>query len=115
MTKYTDAYVDAVVVAMFNAATEFTGSPRVQQIEHVASIGNPTKWRAMARAALEAREALFDVVGDRLEVQDGEGFCYPHADRESAFCERNEMREGGLEHARVVRVTTKRRKARAGS
>ena len=110
MTTYTNAEVDAVALAIFNAATEFTSSSRVKQIEHIVAIGNPTKWRAMARAALAARDALFELVHEKWELRDKGGvYDREFGDSITALLFRDHHNRRGNECS-VVHVTTKRRK-----
>jgi hypothetical protein len=101
--RYTEAEVDAVALAIVNAASGLTYS----SIERSAS---PGYWRDAARAALAARDALFEPVGEQWEARGDSGFSRRCASRDAAHRERTQLALLGHESARVVRVTTKRRK-----
>lgn len=112
MTTYTDAEVDAVALAIRNSA--FMGP----SVTHIGQCGYCGLWRTAARAALAARDALFEVTGERWEVRWPVRLdepCGVHAvsrctTSENAHAEANEMRDGAYIGVRVVHVTTKRRK-----
>lgn len=112
MTKYTDEDVDAVALAIRNAA--FTGSA----VTHIGQCGNCGRWRDAARAALAARDALFETVAERWEVRwpvrrhepNGAHDAVRAASYQRANAEADKMRASGFVGVVVVSVTTKRRK-----
>ena len=119
MTEYTDAEVDAIALAILNDDAR-TGRMRLgnkarvpfdtfaEADRELPNLGEV--YRSNARAALAARDALFETVGERWEVRDGEGYSYPHETRDAAVEERDDLLAHGFENASLVRITTKRRK-----
>lgn len=106
MTKYSDEEVDVVALAIARGA----GCTHADTLVQIAGI---ELWRSLARAALAARDALFEVVGERWEVRvDGEVDHYgsdPDAMHKHARMIRS--RDGLTdEECKVIHVTTKRRK-----
>ncbi len=112
MTTYTEAEVDAVALAMVSEDRGY------KVVAFDGSTSNANWWRRQARAALAARDALFETVAERWEVRWPVRLDEPrgvHAvsrctTRENAHAEANEMRDGAYIGVRVVHVTTKRRK-----
>ena len=127
MTKYTEAEVDAVALAILNDDVR-TGWMRLgnkagvpfdtfaEADRELPNLGEV--YRSNARAALAARDALFETTGERWEVRwpvrrdDPHG---PHAvgrgtTSENAHAEAKVMRDGAFVGVKVVRITTKRRK-----
>lgn len=103
MTTYTDAEVDAVALAI-------RAEWNTNKLAHIGESPNADLWRRAARAALAARDALFETVAERWEARDGEGYNYPYETRDVAAEERDELLAHGLENASLVHVVTKRRK-----
>ena len=104
--KYTDAEVDAVALAIANSDRDESRGP-LDALE-LCSIAE--LYRSNARAALAARDALLETVGERWEVRGDRGFSRRCASRDAAHRERTQLALLGHESARVVRVVTKRRK-----
>jgi hypothetical protein len=125
--NYTEAEVDAVALAILNDDVR-TGWMRLgnkagvpfdtfaEADRELPNLGEV--YRSNARAALAARDALFETTGERWEVRwpvrldEPRG---PHAvsrctTSENAHDEANEMRDGAFIGVKVVRITTKRRK-----
>ena len=108
MTKYTDAEVDAVALAIVNAQLN---QPLLRLAECDGRIaGGAALVRECARAALAARDALFEPVGERWEARGDSGLWRRCPSRDAAHRERTQLALLGHESARVVRVVTKRRK-----
>lgn len=107
MTKYSDDEVDAVALAILNSDRADVGLVLFSSLEQAFS---PDSYRRSARAALAARDALFEVVDERWEARDGEGYSYPYETRDVAAEERDELLAHGFENASLVHVVTKRRK-----
>ena len=109
---YTDAEVDAVALAMVNAQRKFLFNPPLLRLAECDGriAGGAELVRECARAALAARDALLETVGERWEARGDSGFSRRCASRDAAHRERTQLALLGHESARVVHVTTKRRK-----
>lgn len=115
MTTYTDTEVAAVALAIANSDRAAGGDKPIQSLSQSMS---PLIYRSNARAALSARDALFETVAERWEVRwpvrldepDGVYAVSRCTTGENAHAEANEMRDRALIGVRVVHVTTKRRK-----
>ena len=105
--KFTDAEIDSIALSIYNASREWNGQ---LPAESLGVVHQPTPWRMAARAALVARDALFETTGERWEARGDNGFSRRCASRDAAHRERTQLALLGHESARVVRVTTKRRK-----
>lgn len=97
--KYTDAEVDKVALAVREACKFLMpGYPQ----EH---------WRAAARAALAARDSLFETVDERWEVQVGGKIDNYYGDAEVMREWAQQVREL-TDGVKVVHVTRKRKRKR---
>lgn len=105
--KFTDQEIDSIALAIYNAAREAAAQPKV---ESLGAVHQPLPWRMAARAALEAREALFETVGEMWFI-DGARGGWARNTREEMRQLVQEKRGAGVD-VRVRHVTTKRRKAR---
>lgn len=108
--KFTDQEIDSIALAIYNAAREAAAQPKV---ESLGAVHQPLPWRMAARAALAARDALFEVVGDTWAVRHDDGHDverYPDKARARETADMFGASGGGPYH--LVHVTTKRRKAR---
>jgi hypothetical protein len=105
--SYTDAEVDAVALAIANAER---ADDMLPPASHVDQVLDPDSFRRHARAALAARDALFEPVGERWEARGDSGLWRRCPSRDAAHRERTQLALLGHESARVVRVVTKRRK-----
>ena len=106
MTKYTDAEVDAVALAIQNCDRDAVGLRPIGELDDHGDI-----FRRKARAALAARDALFEVVGDTWAVRHDDGHDverYPDKARARETADMFGASGGGPYH--LVHVTTKRRK-----
>lgn len=111
MTKYTDAEIDAVALAARNAHCVATGFRPYQGMSYMGE-SERHNWRAVARAALAARDALFEVVRERWVIRGPRGF-WSSETREEALALAEEKRAAGVK-VRLKHVVTKRKKARVG-
>lgn len=106
--KYSDEEVDAVALAILNMDRKGVGLLPAKRLTE-ASVP-PTVYRLRAEAALEARDALFETVGERWEVRCMTGeYAFSRASEDEALELVERRRQGGY-RSRVVHVTTKRRK-----
>lgn len=103
--KFTDQEIDSIALAIYNAARDASGQARA---ESLGAVHQPLPWRMAARAALEAREALFETVGERwvVEVVGGRTTYWSPL---NALRAREGVRKRGCE-AKVIHITAKRRK-----
>jgi hypothetical protein len=108
--NYTEAEVDAVALAIVNDDQRMAGRVGFARMDEAYE---PSIYRSNARAALAARDALFEVVGERWEVRiDGEvDHCGTDPDPMHGHARMVRSRDGlTADEVTVVHVTTKRRK-----
>ena len=104
--RYTEAEVDAVALAIANAER---ADDMLPPASHVDRVRDPDSFRRNARAALAARDALFETVAERYEVHSDDGYYEAHSRKDAHEVARN-WRRRKFTSVKVVRVTTKRRK-----
>lgn len=108
--KYTDEEVDAVALAILNGDRNVWG---LGPARNVSESSGREDYRRRARAALAARDALFEVVGERWEVRYKVRGLECKSDeldgREARSFARN-LRDSIDATACATHVTTKRRK-----
>lgn len=102
MTTYTEAEVDAVALAMYRA-------DRANDTAALSTAKNADRWRRTARAALAARDALFEIAAERWEAR-SDGTVNWAVSRDEAHRVAGVWRKNGYADAHVVHVTMKRRK-----
>jgi hypothetical protein len=105
--RYTEAEVDAVALAIANSDRAAGGDRPIQSLSQSMS---PLIYRSNARAALAARDALFETVAERWDVITRGGIRWRCGTQIVARYHRDNFRSQGHRSARVVHVTTKRRK-----
>lgn len=105
MTTYTDEDVDAVALAIVNHRIARMMLPALTSLEGLSC----DDIRAEARAALAARDALFEIAAERWEAR-SDGTVNWAVSRDEAHRVAGVWRKNGYADAQVVHVTTKRRK-----
>lgn len=105
--KFTDAEIDSIALAIYNAAREAGGQLKADSL---GAVHQPTPWRMAARAALAAREELLEVVGGHICVRGEALYVGPFNSLESASEAATVWRRRGVVDAHPVHVTRKRRK-----
>jgi hypothetical protein len=105
--KHTDAEVDAVALAILNDDRASIGAEPYRLVD---SSPSAAIYRRNARAALAARDALFETVWERILVRGTALYAGPYDSIDSARTAAIVWRRRGVVDARPVRVTTKRRK-----
>jgi hypothetical protein len=106
VSRYTEAEVDAVALAIVNSDRAAGGDKPIQSLSQSMS---PLIYRSNARAALAARDALFEVKREKWHVEGEVLFDGPYFRSRDAHDAAVGHRSEGIE-CTVVHVTAKRRK-----
>ena len=105
--KYTDAEIDAVALAILNSDRANYPWP-LPAAHSLDECSDPDRYRRQARAALAARDALFEVARELwvIDFDDGSRLAYGYDTQAKARAQASQF----VEPCHVVRITTKRRK-----